>query len=67
MVDVLIEFNPLEIRVTVTDDGIGAVDVGGGYGMMGMRERVTACGGELCVGSGPDGGGFTVRAVLPTE
>ncbi|MFD6261806.1 sensor histidine kinase [Micromonospora chalcea] len=67
MVDVLIEFGPREIRVTVTDDGIGAVDVGGGYGMMGMRERVTACGGELSIGAGPDGGGFTVSAVLPTE
>ncbi|WP_157441434.1 sensor histidine kinase [Actinoplanes awajinensis] len=67
MVDVLIEFTPHDILVTVTDDGVGAVDAGGGYGMMGMRERITACGGELNIGSGPDGRGFMVNAVLPTE
>ncbi len=66
-VDVLIEFTARDVRLTVTDNGAGAVDVSGGYGMMGMRERVTACGGELNVGPGPAGAGFVVNAVLPTE
>ncbi|MCM4081422.1 sensor histidine kinase [Paractinoplanes hotanensis] len=66
-VDVLIEFTPRDIRLTVADDGTGAADISGGYGMMGMRERVTACGGELRVGPGPTGAGFVVHAVLPTE
>lgn len=35
-----------------------------GLGLVGMRERVRACGGELTSGPGPDGG-FRVRAVLP--
>ncbi len=37
-----------------------------GHGLIGMRERVSSCGGDLT--SGPSGdGGFRVRAVLPAE
>ena len=32
---------------------------------MGMRERVTACGGELSTGGGAGGVGFLVAATLP--
>lgn len=35
-----------------------------GVGLVGMRERVRSCGGELTSGPAPDGG-FRVRAVLP--
>jgi signal transduction histidine kinase len=34
-----------------------------GYGLVGLRERVTMLGGEIT--AGPDGDGFAVRAVLP--
>ncbi len=37
---------------------------GGGHGLIGMRERVEACGGQLDAGVRPDGG-FRVAAVLP--
>lgn len=37
---------------------------GAGYGLRGMEERVRTCGGT--VDAGPDGGGFRVRATLPT-
>jgi signal transduction histidine kinase len=37
----------------------------GGQGLIGMRERVALCGGELR--AGPDGRGFVVRARLPRE
>jgi signal transduction histidine kinase len=37
---------------------------GPGYGLTGMRERVTLLGGSLSVGPAPDGG-FVVSAVLP--
>jgi signal transduction histidine kinase len=39
----------------------------GGQGLVGMRERVAACGGRLSTGPGPDGSGFRVAAVLPAQ
>lgn len=54
----------LDIRVT--DDGCGdAGPSGNGHGVTGMRERAELLGGTLQVGSLP-GGGFQVRATLPT-
>jgi signal transduction histidine kinase len=37
-----------------------------GLGLVGMRERVGFHGGTLTTGAAPDGGGFVVRATLPT-
>jgi hypothetical protein len=39
---------------------------GGGAGLTGLAERVTAAGGELAAGPHPDGG-FEVRAVFPLD
>jgi signal transduction histidine kinase len=52
----------LEIR----DDGAPAehASTGGGYGLVGMRERAVACGGRLTAGPRTEGG-FVVRADLP--
>ena len=44
-------------------DGPSGVLAGAGHGLMGMRERVALCGGELR--AGPVGRGFVVRARLP--
>ncbi|WP_069625804.1 sensor histidine kinase [Streptomyces niveus] len=55
------------VTVTVADDGEGAVAVHGrppGYGLIGMRERATAAGGQLSAGRRPEGG-FLVSAELP--
>ncbi|MFF2626649.1 sensor histidine kinase [Kitasatospora griseola] len=57
------------LTVEVADDGpsgggpAGPVP-GSGLGLLGMRERAHAHGGTLTAGPG-DGGGWTVRAVLP--
>lgn len=62
-VDVRIEVEGTELRVSVTDRGVGGADVDGGTGLAGLRDRVQALGGELDVASGV--GGTTVSAVIP--
>ncbi|MFE3650116.1 sensor histidine kinase [Streptomyces sp. NPDC059122] len=56
-----------QLQVTVTNRR-GAVQgtavPGSGYGLIGMRERVTLAGGTLRTG-GTDDGGYRVRAVFP--
>ncbi|GAB3830024.1 sensor histidine kinase [Dactylosporangium cerinum] len=53
------------VEVLVADDGAdGPATVHGGYGIVGMRERVEALGGELSAGPGP-GGGWRVHGTVP--
>ncbi|MDX3400441.1 sensor histidine kinase [Streptomyces sp. ME01-18h] len=56
------------VTLTVTDDGRGPAPGdgtgGGGHGLIGIRERAAACGGEAVTGGGPDGG-FRVVVRLP--
>ncbi|KUO06361.1 sensor histidine kinase [Streptomyces caeruleatus] len=57
------------LEVSVTDDGRGGTQLpaaahGGGFGLVGLKERVTALGGELHTGP-RTGAGWEVRAVLP--
>jgi signal transduction histidine kinase len=57
------------IEVTVLDDGAGdraGPRDGGGHGLLGMRERVTALRGTLTTGP-RYGGGFRVHAILPVK
>lgn len=59
---------PDAVTVVVRDDGRGASATPsptGGHGVVGMRERVEALGGSLDIGPA-SGGGYRVRAVLPT-
>ena len=52
--------------IDVVDDGRGATSVTEGRGLVGMRERTAAFGGDLQTGPAP-GGGFKVHARIPLE
>ncbi|WP_406689154.1 sensor histidine kinase [Saccharopolyspora sp. ID03-671] len=59
-----LEWEPRRLTVTVTDDGPGTAEdltERGGYGLVGMAERMRQIGGEFVVRSAP-GAGTTVRA-----
>ena len=63
---VVVSYAGDELRVDVDDNGREqpAADVVAGHGLIGMRERVAAYGGQLTAGAGVDGG-FHVEAHLP--
>lgn len=60
---VVVRYGADQVEVEVTNDGRsnGSSD---GYGLIGMRERVALCGGDLTAGPRP-GGGYTISARLP--
>jgi signal transduction histidine kinase len=56
------------LRIDITDDGRGGPGPGtGGHGLIGIRERATACGGGVTAGPRDDGPGFRVRVWLPAR
>jgi signal transduction histidine kinase len=69
---VTVAYEPNEVVLSVEDDGEGPRDgyelgdAGGGHGLAGMRERAAVYGGVVQAGREP-GGGFAVRARLPTR
>lgn len=75
---VRVRYGTDEMEVEVTTDGTprtalaAAVPAprplgrGGGHGLLGLRERVGVCGGELRTGARPDGG-FGVHARIPAR
>jgi signal transduction histidine kinase len=69
---VTVSYEPNEVALSIEDDGEGTrdgyelSDAGGGHGLVGMRERVALYGGIVQAGR-RRGGGFAVRARLPTR
>lgn len=65
-IEVRVRRDDAAVTVTVSDDGPGAGDGTPGFGLTGLRERVTLSGGRFSAGSGP-GGGFRIVAELPVR
>ncbi|MDL4817722.1 sensor histidine kinase [Actinomadura opuntiae] len=67
-VDVELHYTGDALRVRVRDNGPGgpAAPASGGHGLLGMRERAAAVGGEVRAGPAA-GGGYLVEADLPTR
>jgi signal transduction histidine kinase len=63
-VDVELHYTEGALHVRVRDNGPGSGGLVAGHGLLGMRERVAALGGDLRTGPGPIGG-FLVDARLP--
>jgi signal transduction histidine kinase len=70
--NVTISYEGALLEITVEDDGDGPAaaaercSAGSGFGLMGMRERAQALGGELETHAG-DAGGFRVKAYIPVS
>jgi signal transduction histidine kinase len=65
--EVRLTYSPGSVTLAVTDEGSAAPGTaGGGYGLIGMRERALAVGGRVRAGRRPRGG-FEVVAELPVR
>jgi signal transduction histidine kinase len=63
-VDVLLDYQPSEVRLQVRDNGVGAAETAGGFGLLGIRERMQLLGGGLKIDTGV-GKGFCLIATVP--
>ncbi len=63
-VDLLVDVDDGEVRLSVTNDGDVAASPTSGFGVIGMMERAALLGGTCQAGPAP-GGGWVVTAVLP--
>lgn len=63
-VKVRLAYLPTLVRLTVEDDGVGAGQTEGGFGLLGLQERVQLVGGTLKIETAP-GAGLTLTVELP--
>ncbi len=54
------------LRLLVRDNGVGGADAGKGSGLVGLKDRIEALGGQLAVSS-PIGRGISLTALAPLE
>ena len=68
-VEVRLDFEARQVRLSISDDGVGLTGdyAGRGRGINGMRADAERLGGTLTVESGEGGGGTTIACVVPQE
>jgi signal transduction histidine kinase len=65
-VEIRLEYIEKEVILRIQDDGLGAEKTGSGFGLLGLKERLTLLGGDLQIETAP-GKGFCVTANLPAS
>jgi len=67
-VNIMIKFTDSHIKLFIFDNGIGCDEknMGKGFGLQGMRQRIEMLNGEIRYGSG-DGEGFNIHVELPLK
>ena len=55
-----------QIRLEIRDDGLGAADTSGGFGLIGIRERIDLLNGYVQVDTAPNQG-FSIIITVPCE
>lgn len=63
-VEIDLEIEAEALRLSVVDDGVGGARLGGGSGLIGLKDRVEALGGTIDVAS-PTGSGTRLDVVIP--
>jgi signal transduction histidine kinase len=66
MVEVCVDTEGQDLRLSIRDDGIGGADAAKGSGITGLRDRVEALGGTLSISSHA-GTGTALHATIPFE
>lgn len=64
-VELHLDYRERGVRLSIADNGAGASEAEGGFGLLGLQERVQLVGGSLHVETSP-GAGFRLEADLPT-
>jgi signal transduction histidine kinase len=62
-VDVLLDYQPSEVRLEIKDNGVGATQTTGGFGLLGIRERMHLLGGRLEICTGEEKGFWLIASV----
>jgi signal transduction histidine kinase len=65
-VDVLLDYQPSQVCLEVKDNGVGATETTGGFGLLGIRERMLLLGGNLEIRTDV-GNGFWLIASVPVS
>ncbi len=66
-VEVKLVYEPEQVMLTITDNGVGQrSEESAGFGLLGLRERMSLVGGTLEANDDPEGG-FRLRVIVPRE